>query len=227
MIMRGRDRAEQRSGGNRLQAVLAIAAVIVLANLFGLIDTILHPGSPYFESEHVVVGVITAAAAGLLVGLLLLRTRRLAVLVDEQQRTVAALERSEHRYRLLAESMKDVVWILDAETLRFLYVSPSIAQLRGFTAEEVMATSFEDVFMPEDRAGFLALLGEQVDQVRRGEIQQGAFFTNELRQPCKDGSWIWSVERPGFRVGSFNWKPRWSWRLPDGTAREPRGVRAA
>ena len=35
----------------------------------------------------------------------------------------AALRRSEARYRVLTESIKDVVWIIDAETLRYLRLS--------------------------------------------------------------------------------------------------------
>ena len=47
------------------------------------------------------------------------------------------LRRSEHHYRLLAESIKDVVWIIDPITLRFKYISPSTTPLLGWTPDEL------------------------------------------------------------------------------------------
>jgi hypothetical protein len=38
----------------------------------------------------------------------------------------------------LAEFAPDVWWVIDVETSRFVYVSPSVEQLRGFYANEVL-----------------------------------------------------------------------------------------
>ncbi|MGD9782648.1 MAG: PAS domain S-box protein [Kiritimatiellia bacterium] len=97
-----------------------------------------------------------------------------------------ALRDSERKYRTLTESMKDVVWILDAETLKFLYVSPSVEKLRGFSPEEVLAGTVADSLEPGQMEKFGPVLRENADKFRRGEITSDAFFTLELRQPRKN-----------------------------------------
>ncbi len=52
--------------------------------------------------------------------------------VSQQKQAEVALSEEENRYRILTESMKDVVWTLDPETMQFLYVSPSVEKLRGY-----------------------------------------------------------------------------------------------
>lgn len=99
---------------------------------------------------------------------------------------------SQEQYRMLTESMKDVVWVLDAEALRFLYVSPSVKGLRGYTPEEVMAESADAALTPEDREIFVKRLSDSVAALRAGRISCEDYFTNEVEQPCKDGSKVWT-----------------------------------
>ena len=62
----------------------------------------------------------------------------ISVFVDlsERERAERELRSSEDRYRVLAENISDVISILDLESERFEYVSPSVLRLRGYTAEE-------------------------------------------------------------------------------------------
>ncbi|MGD0235948.1 MAG: PAS domain-containing protein [Syntrophorhabdales bacterium] len=53
-----------------------------------------------------------------------------------------SLQRTEDRYRLLAENVSDVIFTLDLN-LRHTYCSPSVERLRGYTVEEVMAQTLE------------------------------------------------------------------------------------
>ncbi len=69
--------------------------------------------------------------------------------ITERKRAEAALRQSERKCRLLTESIKDVVWVMDAESLRFLYVSPSVAGLRGYAPEEIIEAPFGHALGPE------------------------------------------------------------------------------
>jgi PAS domain S-box-containing protein len=59
-------------------------------------------------------------------------------LEQHHEQTVRELVGSEQKYRMLTENMRDVVWIADAQTLRFTYLGPSIEKLLGYKAEELI-----------------------------------------------------------------------------------------
>lgn len=101
---------------------------------------------------------------------------------------------SEASYRFLTENIKDVIWSMDFETLRFLYVSPSVKALRGFTPEEVMAQPLDAALPPDVAAGIRAMLRDRLACYETGEKVDDArlFFTEEVPQPCKDGSTVWT-----------------------------------
>lgn len=101
-------------------------------------------------------------------------------------------KRSEARYRLLTESMLDVVWVLDAESLRFVYVSPSVRDLRGYTPEEIMAEPLDAALAPESRQQVRALMAQRVAAFQAGELTPQDHFTEVVAQPCKDGSLVWT-----------------------------------
>ncbi|MDD4963545.1 MAG: diguanylate cyclase [Gallionella sp.] len=117
--------------------------------------------------------------------------RKLNLSLNELHAAQHALSKSERHYRQLLETMQDVVWILDPETLRFHYVSPSVQQLRGYTAEEVMREPLDTALTPE----FSAILKQQIQQnmarFLSGEAHDQVYI-EEVQQPCKDGSMIWT-----------------------------------
>lgn len=110
--------------------------------------------------------------------------------VTEKMRAAEALARSEKHYRILAENLKDVVWILDTETVRFRYVSPSVLQLRGYTAEEVMNAPFEEAFSPETTHHLFSMYEARMQDYRSGTGEK--FYTDRIEQRCRDGSTIWT-----------------------------------
>lgn len=88
---------------------------------------------------------------------------------DAFRRTTQTLHESEDMFRQLAESLADVVWILDPGEKRLLFVSPSFAALLGHTAEEVLDNPGRclDRVPPADQARVEAAFA---DMLRNGRM---------------------------------------------------------
>ena len=106
--------------------------------------------------------------------------------VTQRKHMEAALQASEARYRLLAEHMADVIWVLNAAQKKFTYVSPSVEQLRGYTAEEVLAQPVDQALTPASGELVNRLLAERLPQFLAAP-EPARFFIDDIDQPCKDG----------------------------------------
>ena len=104
---------------------------------------------------------------------------------------------------MLAENIKDIVWILDAETLYFRYVSPSVERLRGYTPEEIIAKPMKESLLPEAAQYVTKQVQLRVADVRAGR-QIPEFFTNEIEQPCKNGSTVWTEIITSYYINTEN-----------------------
>ena len=105
-----------------------------------------------------------------------------------------ALRESERRYRLLADNVTDVIWIMDTN-LRLTYISPSVERLRGFTVDEAMNQSLEETFTPASLEVALRLVEEELSN--RNPERSGLFKLGKmgLEMLCKDGSAVWTETR--------------------------------
>lgn len=81
-----------------------------------------------------------------------------------QRRLEQEMAASEAKYRELTESVHDVIWTLDPETMRYLYVSPSVKRLRGYTPEEVIASPFLASLKPGS--------GQRMEDQIRAELEE-------------------------------------------------------
>ncbi len=123
------------------------------------------------------------------------KVRELEAEVRRCNEIEAALRDSERRFRLLAENALDVVWSMGFDG-RFTYLSPSIEKLRGYTPEEAMNQSLEEILMPEGVRRFREEMAPVMADLAAGrEPQRSGVF--ELEQPCKDGSTVWTEVTAG------------------------------
>jgi PAS domain S-box-containing protein len=67
--------------------------------------------------------------------------------ITKEKAAVAALRESEAKYRLLADHMTDTIWLMDLN-FKFIYVSPSLEKLRGYTLEEIKQFSLDQILTP-------------------------------------------------------------------------------
>ena len=96
--------------------------------------------------------------------------------------------------------MKDVVWTLDTETMHFLYVSPSVQRLRGFSVEEILAAPEDAAMTPEAAATMKSLILERTAALLSGKTPSDHFYTNQVEQPCKDGGSVWTEVITRYRI---------------------------
>lgn len=116
---------------------------------------------------------------------------RLRVAEDQARQAEVRARDSDASRRLfqeLVESLRDVVWVLDAATLRFTYVSPAVLGLRGYTPAEIMAAPMDAALTPESREEVRALITARVDALLSGKLEPDTHFVEEVQQPRKDGT---------------------------------------
>ena len=118
--------------------------------------------------------------------------RRLKLSLAQLNEAKTELDVSHQKYQTLTESMRDVVWVLDAETQRFTYISPSVYALRGYTPEEVLAAPLQDALSPESYAASCQRIAGHLPEVRAGRLSTNDHFTVELEKTRKDGGTVWA-----------------------------------
>jgi len=94
---------------------------------------------------------------------------------------VAALQKSEARFRALIENSIDVTAILDAD-MRVQYVSPSVTRILGYSADELTGAASLDFVHPEDGSVLAQLFARELDE-------PGLMQTDQFRARHKDGTW--------------------------------------
>src|SRR3989449_8644868 len=91
------------------------------------------------------------------------------------------LRDSENRYRLLFESNPEAMWVYDAETLRFLAVNEAAVRHYGYSRQEFLALTIQDIRPPEEQERLEAALQPAAT---------GAATHVDARHRKKDGTFI-------------------------------------
>jgi PAS domain S-box-containing protein len=120
--------------------------------------------------------------------------------ISARKQAENALRESEEKYRFLTEEISDVVWILDAETMYFKYVSPSVEKLRGYTVEEVMAEPIDAAVVSEAREALRLSTRQRSEKLLQGLVSEDEVFINEVAQPRKDGSSVMTEVQTRFYI---------------------------
>lgn len=99
---------------------------------------------------------------------------------------------TEERLQQMADNIQEIVWMIDAETKKALYVNAAYETITGRTCQSLLDNplSYEDLIHPEDRVYVLAKLGEAT---------QTGHFDERFRIVRADGEVRW-VTVHGFPV---------------------------
>ncbi len=107
-----------------------------------------------------------------------------------------ALHQSEQKYRLLAENIQDVIWMMDMN-FAFTYVSPSVERLQGWSPNEYLALPLNEVMTP---ASLKKVIGEFNLQFDLGQ-KSGSYArtcTLELELLRHSGFPVWAEVTASF-----------------------------
>ncbi|MFC1847118.1 PAS domain S-box protein [Chloroflexota bacterium] len=117
--------------------------------------------------------------------------------ITKQKEINQLLEKSEKKYRLLAENVIDVIYTSTLDGV-YTYISPSVKQLRGYTAEEAMAQKPDEVLTPESLKKGAEVLQEALSANRAAGAQGQSIRTTDFELLCKDGSTVWAEVKTDF-----------------------------
>ncbi|MBI2418847.1 MAG: PAS domain S-box protein, partial [Ignavibacteriales bacterium] len=102
----------------------------------------------------------------------------------------AELQKSEERYRLIAENTADTITVFDLN-LNITYISPSVFKLRGFTPDEAAAQSLDKMLTPGSLQKAIPVFTNEMTLEAKATEDITRTTLLELEEYCKDGSTIW------------------------------------
>ena len=85
-----------------------------------------------------------------------------------------------------------------SRTMRFEYVSPSVESIRGFTPEEAMRLSLEEILTPQSLEIVAGPLPRNWQEKGTVGVDPDRHRTIEVQQLCKDGSYAWAEATMSF-----------------------------
>ncbi len=100
--------------------------------------------------------------------------------ITDRRLAEVELRESETRYRLLADHVKDIIWITDLDLI-MTFVTPSVEEQLGYTVSEIVGKSLEDIMTPESMMLAKQTLVEAMVAVRENlEFDSSAALRLEL-----------------------------------------------
>jgi PAS domain S-box-containing protein len=180
-------------------------ALVGGASLLGWLGVIVALGLPHGSLRLGVALLGSWGLASMILGARLRSFRRLEELrgqnearlkadVVEARRITESLRQSEESHRLLFEKSPLPMWLIERTTLRFLAVNDEAVRHYGYSREEFLEMTLEDVHSPEDlallQADFAAGPQQGTPNIRRHRTKDGAIIEVEIiAHDTTFGSW--------------------------------------
>ena len=110
----------------------------------------------------------------------------------------AALIESERKYRILSENVSDIIWTMNLQVLKFDFISPSVAKIRGFSPDEAKALSLEETLSPNSLLKVEKILEEELANESKPDADPQRSRRIEIEHSLKGGGYLWAEATVSF-----------------------------
>ena len=117
--------------------------------------------------------------------------------ISERKRIEKALQKSEERFRLLAESARDTIWTMDMN-LQYTYMSPYIKHALDYTPEEYVAIPLNKTLTPDSLELCMKVLSEELEIEKKEDKDLLRSRTIEVEHIHRNGSIVWAEVKMTF-----------------------------
>lgn len=109
----------------------------------------------------------------------------------------------ENRLQFIADVLVDVAWVIDLDEKRFIYLSPSVFNLCGFTPEELINAPLSKSLTEKSLMFIIRAHAERVPLFHKAPHHRRVYY-DELELPHKDGSIVVTESSSYYRINSLN-----------------------
>jgi PAS domain S-box-containing protein len=117
--------------------------------------------------------------------------------LTQQKKTQKALRESEEKYKLLADNISDVIYLIDMN-FDMVYTSPSQEKVFGYTVEEAINQDVKDILTPRSYKVLVKAFAEELEKEKDPNKDTDRTRVIQIEQYHKDGHLMWTEEHMQF-----------------------------
>jgi PAS domain S-box-containing protein len=113
--------------------------------------------------------------------------------IEERKKAETMIAESERKFRLISDNVKDVFWIADFDTLKYTFFSGSSFEMIGYTSDELMQMTLNDILAPQFKNDRSITINKIVEKYNETGIIEP--ISREVLALRKDGLETWLETR--------------------------------